>query len=219
MSWFPAADARIFCAAVNYAAHRDEMGRNENNAHPMLFLRTPQSLVAGGAPVVKPAATERFDYEGELAVIIGSGGRHIRRADAMAHVESYVPFMDGSARDWQRHTSQYTPGKNFDKSGSIGPALVPSAQFGDYRSQRLDTRLSGQVVQETDIELMLFVIEALIVYISAFTALRPGDIIATGTCAGVGDKRVPPLYMKPGDVVEVDISGLPLLSNPVVAEA
>lgn len=219
MTWFPAADARIFCAAVNYAAHRDEMGRNENNAHPMLFLRTPQSLVAGGTPVVKPAATGRFDYEGELAVIIGSGGRHIRRADAMAHVESYVPFMDGSARDWQRHTSQYTPGKNFDASGSIGTEPVPAATFGDYRAHRLVTRVNGETVQDTDIALMIFDIEALIVYISTFTALRPGDIIATGTCGGVGDRRTPPLYLNPGDVVEVDISGLPLLRNPVVAES
>jgi 2-keto-4-pentenoate hydratase/2-oxohepta-3-ene-1,7-dioic acid hydratase in catechol pathway len=218
MTWFPSENARIFCAAVNYADHRMEVGATPADAHPMLFLRTVQSLVRGGEPVVKPSISDRFDFEGELAAVIGTGGRNIGRAEALSQVSHYTAFMDGSVRDWQRHTSQYTPGKNFDRSGSIGPDLVPAATFGDYRQHRLVTRLNGQTVQETEIALMLFDIEALIAYISAFTALRPGDVIATGTCAGVGDKRVPPLYMQPGDTVEVDISGLPLLSNPVVGE-
>jgi 2-keto-4-pentenoate hydratase/2-oxohepta-3-ene-1,7-dioic acid hydratase in catechol pathway len=219
MSWFPEPQARIFCAAVNYAAHRDEMGRNERIAHPMLFLRTPQSLVRAGEALVKPANSECLDYEGELALVIGRAGRHVPREDALSLVAGWTPFLDGSVRDWQRHTAQFTPGKNFDASGSIGPALVDAATFGDYRAHDLTTRVNGAVVQHTPIALMLFDVETLIAYISGFTELRPGDIIATGTCGGVGEKRVPPLYLFPGDTVEVEISGLPLLSNPVRAEA
>lgn len=218
MSWFPKSDARIFCAAVNYAAHRDEMGRDESNANPMLFMRTPQSLVRAGEALVKPAQSDCFDFEGELALVIGTPGRHIARKHALSHVAGWTPFMDGSVRDWQRHTAQFTPGKNFDGSGSIGPELVSADNFGDYRQHSLETRVNGQTVQQTDIALMLFDAETLIAYISAFTELREGDIIATGTCGGVGEKRVPPLYLFPGDVVEVAISGLPLLRNPVIAE-
>lgn len=218
MSWFPAPDARIFCAAVNYAAHRDEMGRGETNAHPMLFLRTPASLVRSGEGIVKPAVSDCLDYEGELAVVIGRPGRRIPRDSALAHVGGWTCFMDGSVRDWQRHTAQFTPGKNFDRSGSIGPELVPPEAFGDWRAHRLVTRVNGEVVQETATELMLFDVETLIAYVSGFTMLREGDVIATGTCAGVGEKRTPPRYLLPGDLVEVEVSGLPVLRNPIVAE-
>ena len=219
MSWFPKRDARIFCAAVNYAAHRDEMGRNENNANPMLFLRTAQSLVPGGEAIVKPRNSDCFDFEGELALMIGKAGRHVARADALGLIESWMPFMDGSVRDWQRHTAQFTAGKNFDRSGSIGDQPVPAAVFGDYRDHDLTTRVNGEVVQHTPIALMLHDVETLIAYISGFTELRPGDIIATGTCGGVGEKRNPPLFLFPGDVVEVEVSGLPLLRSAVIAEA
>ncbi len=218
MSWFPPAGARIFCAAVNYAAHRAEMGRGETGPYPMIFLRTPASLVRAGEPLVRPKLSGRFDYEGELAAVIGTAGRHIPRERALAHVAGWTAFMDGSVRDWQRHSSQFTPGKNFDRSGAIGPELVPGAAFGDYRAHRLKTLVNGTVVQDTTIDLMLFDVETLVAYVSAFTELRPGDVIATGTCAGVGEKRVPPLWLKAGDRVEVAISGLPLLSNPVVDE-
>lgn len=219
MNWFPERHARIFCAAVNYAAHRDEMGRSESIAHPMLFLRTPQSLVRAGEPLVQPANSRCLDFEGELALVIGTPGRHISRSRALAHIAGWTPFMDGSVRDWQRHTAQFTPGKNFDSSGSIGPEMVPAAAFGDYRAHSLTTRVNGAQVQHTDIALMLFDAETLIAYISAFTELRPGDIIATGTCGGVGEKRTPPLYLVPGDTLEVEISGLPILCNTVIAEA
>ncbi|WP_448586715.1 fumarylacetoacetate hydrolase family protein [Thermaurantiacus sp.] len=219
MSWFPAPDARIFCAAVNYAAHRDEMGRLETHTKPMLFLRTPLSLVPAGEAIVKPRNSDCLDYEGELALVIGRPGRHIQRADALAHVGGWTCFMDGSVRDWQRHTAQFTPGKNFDRSGAIGPGLVPPAAFGDWRAHRLETRVNGAVVQATETARMLFDVETLIAYISGFTELRPGDVIATGTCGGVGEKRDPPLYLVPGDVVEVEVSGLPILRCPIVAEA
>jgi 2-keto-4-pentenoate hydratase/2-oxohepta-3-ene-1,7-dioic acid hydratase in catechol pathway len=219
MSWFPESAARIFCAAVNYAAHRDEMGRGESGPNPMLFLRTPQSLVRAGEPIVRPANSECLDYEGELALVIGRAGRRISRDDALSHVLGWTPFLDGSVRDWQRHTGQFTPGKNFDSSGSIGPELVPASAFGDYKAHELTTRVNGEVVQHTPVSLMLFDAETLISYISAFTELRPGDIIATGTCGGVGEKRVPPRWLVPGDVVEVEVSGIPVLRNSVVAEA
>lgn len=218
MTWFPDKDARIFCAAVNYAAHRDEMGRGESGPHPMLFLRTPQSLVRAGEAIVKPANSACLDYEGELALVIGTAGRHIAREKALSHVAGWTPFLDGSVRDWQRHTAQFTPGKNFDRSGSIGPEVVPASAFGDYRAHDLTTRVNGEVLQHTPISLMLFDAETLISYISGFTELRPGDIIATGTCGGVGEKRVPPRWLVPGDVVEVEVSGIPVLLNPVVAE-
>lgn len=219
MSWFPKPDARIFCAAVNYAAHRDEMGRGESGPHPMLFLRTPQSLVRAGEPIVKPRNSDKLDFEGELAAVIGKAGRHVPRERALSLISGWTPFLDGSVRDWQRHTAQFTPGKNFDSSGSIGPVLVPAEAFGDYRDHSLSTRVNGETVQHTEISLMLHDVETLIAYISAFTELRPGDIIATGTCGGVGEKRQPPLWLKAGDVVEVEISGIPLLSNPVIDEA
>ncbi len=219
MVWFPESDARIFCAAVNYAAHRGEVGpADAAHPHPNLFLRTPRSLVRAGEAVVKPRSSAMFDYEGELALVIGRPGRHIQRADALAHVAGWTAFLDGSVRDWQRHSSQFTPGKNFDASGSIGPELVPAGQFGDYRAHRLSTRVNGVEVQHTPIDLMLHDAETLIAYVSAFTELRSGDIIATGTCGGVGAGRKPPLWLKAGDTVEVDISGLAVLSNPVVAE-
>lgn len=218
MNWFPEKHARIFCAAVNYAAHRDEMGRGETGPHPMLFLRTPRSLVPAGAPLILPHESPRFDFEGELACVIGTAGRRIGRDSALSHIAGWTAFMDGSIRDWQRHTAQFTPGKNFDATGAIGPALVPPTDFGDYRAHRLETRLNGQVVQATEIALMLHDVETLIAYISSFTTLMPGDIIATGTCGGVGEKREPQLWMQAGDTIEVAISGLPLLSNPVVAE-
>ncbi|MFN7175884.1 MAG: fumarylacetoacetate hydrolase family protein, partial [Thermaurantiacus sp.] len=161
----------------------------------------------------------RLDFEGELALVIGAPGRHIPRDRALRHVAGWTGFMDGSVRDWQRHNSQFTPGKNFDASGSIGPELVPPDTFGDWRTKRLVTRVNGTVVQETETALMLFDVETLIAYASSFTELQPGDVIATGTCAGVGEKRTPPLWLQPGDTVSVEISGLPPLVNPVVDEA
>ena len=210
----PIEDGRVFCAAVNYVAHRDEMGRAAVD-RPPLFMRTAASLAGPDDAVVKPAVSDRFDFEGELAVVIGKPGRRIGRSEALDHVAGWSCFMDGSVRDWQRHTSQYTPGKNFDRSGSMGPWLMTPDEFGDYRARTLETRLNGVVVQRTAIDLMLYDVEALIEYISAFTELRTGDVIATGTCGGVGEKRVPPLFMFAGDKVEVEIGGLALLSNRV----
>jgi len=208
---------RIFCAAVNYADHRDEMARDPTE-RPMLFMRSGASIAGPDAPLLKPAESDQFDFEGEMAVVIGTAGRRIARADALAHVQGYACFMDGTMRDWQRHTAQFTPGKNFDASGAMGPWLVERDAFGDYRRQSLVTRLNGEVVQQTAIDLMLFDVETLIEYISTFTRLLPGDVIATGTCGGVGAKRNPPLFMRAGDRIEVEVSGLGVLVNRVEEE-
>jgi 2-keto-4-pentenoate hydratase/2-oxohepta-3-ene-1,7-dioic acid hydratase in catechol pathway len=208
---------RIFCAAVNYVDHREEMGRAATEK-PMLFMRTPQSLVRHGEPLWLPPESRDFDFEGELALIIGRAGRRITREAALDHVLGWTCFMDGTLRDWQRHTAQFTPGKNFDRSGAIGPHVVTLAEFGDYKAHTLTTRLNGVEVQRTAIDLMLFDAETLIAYISAFTELRPGDVIATGTCGGVGVKRTPPLFMGPGDRIEVEVTGLGVLANTVEAE-
>ncbi len=215
--WFPNNDARIFCAAVNYAAHGAEMGRQASE-YPSLFLRTPHSLARAGEAVIRPANSEQLDFEGELALVIGRAGRHIAREQALAHIEGWTAFLDGSVRDWQRRTTQFMPGKNFDRSGSIGPELMPAAEFGDYRRHSLQTRVNGEVMQQTEISLMLHDVETLIAYVSGFTELQPGDVIATGTCAGVGAGRTPPLWLRPGDVVEVEVSGMAVLRNEVVAE-
>jgi 2-keto-4-pentenoate hydratase/2-oxohepta-3-ene-1,7-dioic acid hydratase in catechol pathway len=208
--------AKILCVGLNYAEHVKETGR-EQKAHPAIFVRYADSLVADGQPMVKPAVTERFDYEGELAVIIGSPAHKVKAADAMAHVAGYAAFNDGSARDWQRHNIQFTPGKTFPGTGGFGPALVTPDEI-DLAALRVTTRLNGTVVQDQPVADMIWDIPTVIAYISAFTPLNPGDVIATGTPGGVGDKRTPPLYMKAGDKVEVDIGTVGTLTNRIIDE-
>lgn len=207
---------RIFCAAVNYVAHRDEM-KHQPNDRPMIFLRTGQSLCPSPDHVIKPAQSSQYDYEGELALIIGKAGRAIPREKALDHIYGWTCFLDGTARDWQNHSSQFTAGKNFDDSGAIGPRIVSARDFGDYRAHHLRVRLNDVEVQSTPISLMLFDVETLIAYISQFTQLCPGDVIATGTCGGVGVKRSPPLFMWPGDVIEIEIDGIGVLRRQVIA--
>jgi 2-keto-4-pentenoate hydratase/2-oxohepta-3-ene-1,7-dioic acid hydratase in catechol pathway len=208
---------RILCVGVNYDAHRVETGRSPSE-HPTLFVRFPSSLVGHGEPLVRPAASTRFDFEGELAVVIGRAGRHIGREEALGHVAGYACFDDGSVRDYQRHTSQFTPGKNFDRSGGFGPWLVTTDEIPDPSAMELTTRVNGQVVQRAPTSDLVFDVPSLIAYISTFTTLEPGDVIATGTPSGVGDKRDPPLYLRPGDTLEVEISGIGTLRHPVVDE-
>lgn len=208
---------KIICVGLNYHDHVTETGRTLTE-YPTLFTRFASALAAHEAPLVQPLVSEKFDYEGELALVIGTGGRHIAAADALAHVAGYAPFNDGSVRDWQGHTSQFTPGKNFDGTGGFGPALVTPDAVGEITERVLRTRFNGQVVQEARIAQMITPIPHLIAYISTFLTLAPGDVIVTGTPGGVGMKRTPPLYMKPGDIVEVDIEGVGVLRNPVVSE-
>jgi 2-keto-4-pentenoate hydratase/2-oxohepta-3-ene-1,7-dioic acid hydratase in catechol pathway len=210
---------RIFCVGLNYADHQQETGRRPTE-QPVIFVRFAQSVVGHGDALSAPPESETYDFEGELAVVIGKPGRRIPEAAALSHVAGYACFMDGTIRAWQMHTNQYTPGKNFDRSGGFGPWLVTPDEVGDPQAGlRLQTRLNGQVVQQTNTNLMLFPVPVVIAYLSAFTALEPGDVIATGTPAGVGFKRTPPLYMRSGDRIEVEIERLGLLANPVQADA
>ncbi|GHC85101.1 fumarylacetoacetate hydrolase family protein [Novosphingobium pokkalii] len=208
---------KILCVGLNYATHVAETGR-EQKEFPAIFTRWADTLIADGEPLVRPRETERFDYEGELAVVIGKGGRRIARADAMAHVAGFSIFNDGSARDWQRHNIQFTPGKNYPATGAFGPALVLADEIDDLASQRVQTRLNGELVQDQPISDMIWDIPFVIEYCSTFTPLEPGDVIVTGTPGGVGDKRKPPLYMKAGDVCEVSVGVIGTLTNPVIDE-
>jgi 2-keto-4-pentenoate hydratase/2-oxohepta-3-ene-1,7-dioic acid hydratase in catechol pathway len=208
---------KIICVGLNYRDHVAETGRTET-PHPALFARFPGSQVAHGEPMVRPHVSEKFDYEGELAVIIGTGGRHIAETDALKHIAGYACYNEGSVRDWQMHTSQYLAGKTFAGTGAFGPWMVTADEIPDPAALTLETRLNGQVVQRTTTDMMITPVPKLIAYISTILPLLPGDVIVSGTPAGVGSKRTPPLWMKPGDVVEVEISGIGLLRNPVIAE-
>lgn len=208
---------KIFCVGLNYATHVAETGRDQKE-FPAIFTRWADSLVADGEPLVRPPETTRFDYEGELAVVIGKGGRRIPRATALDHVAGYSVFNDGSVRDWQRHNIQFTPGKTFPGTGAFGPAMVTPDDVADLGSQRVQTRLNGELVQDQPISDMIWDVAFVIEYCSTFAPLNPGDVIITGTPGGVGDKRTPPLYMKGGDVCEVSVGVVGTLTNPVIDE-
>lgn len=208
---------KIICVGLNYKAHREETGRQPTD-NPALFIRFADSQTAHNQPLVKPKASNMLDYEGELAVIIGKTARHVKEADAFSIVAGYSCYNDGSVRDWQNHTPQWAPGKNFPKTGGFGPWMVTKDEIPNVDELTLTTRLNGQVVQQTGIDLMLFPIPVVIAYITTFTELHAGDVISTGTPGGVGFKRNPQLFMKAGDKVEVDISKIGILENPIIAE-
>lgn len=208
------APGKVICVGLNYKTHVAETKRPDSE-HPSLFLRFADSLAAHGDEVLRPAFSERFDWEGELAFVIGKGGRHIAAEDAFEHIAGYTCFNDVSVRDWQRHTHQFTPGKNFPGTGPLGPYLLTRDEVPDVTQLALQTRLNGQVVQHASLADLIFDIPTIVAYISRFTPLSPGDVIATGTPGGVGDRREPPLYMKEGDVVEVEITGLGVLRNRI----
>jgi 2-keto-4-pentenoate hydratase/2-oxohepta-3-ene-1,7-dioic acid hydratase in catechol pathway len=210
--------AKIICVGLNYHAHRDETGHRDPTAHPALFLRYADTQVGHGQPLVRPRNATNFDYEGELAVIIGKSARHVPAARALEYIAGYSCYHDGSLRDWQFHTTQWTPGKNFPASGAFGPWLVTTDELPDPSRLTLVTRLNGNEMQRATTDLMIFDVPTVIEYVTGFTELLPGDVIATGTPGGVGFKREPPVFMKPGDVAEVEISGIGILRNPVVAE-
>ena len=204
---------KVLCVGVNYRPHIEEMGR-EVPEHPVVFVRFPDSLVENGDAIIRPSVSEQLDFEGELAVVIGREGRHVSRESAYDHVAGYCCFLDGSVRDWQRHTSQFTPGKNFERSGAIGP-LVPRDAVPDPAALELTTRVNGKVMQRGRVADLVFDIPTLIAYCSTFVRLQPGDVIATGTPGGVGAARKPPVWLRDGDVVEVEIPGVGTLRNPV----
>jgi len=209
---------KIICVGINYVAHAAEAGRTVGK-YPVIFHRFAQTLVAHGAPIIRPRVSDNFDFEAELAVVIGKGGSHIRAEEAMDHVAGYTCFNDASVRDWQFHTHQYGMGKNFRGTGSLGPWLVTADEIPDYRSLSIDGLLNGERMQTGKLSELAFDIPTLIAYVSQALDWQPGDILATGTPSGIGFKRQPPIFLKPGDTFDVVIPGVGTLSNPVADEA
>lgn len=209
---------KVICVGINFTDHAAEAGRKIGQ-YPVIFQRYNETLIAHGAPLVRPKVSTHFDFEAELAVVIGKGGAHIDPADAMDHVAGYTCFNDASVRDWQFHTHQYGMGKNFRATAALGPWLVTADDIPDYRELTVTGVLNGAQVQEGRLASLAFDIPMLIAYVSQALTWNPGDILATGTPSGVGFKRTPPLFLKAGDRFEVIISQIGTLSNPVVDEA
>ena len=209
---------KIICIGINYETHRNETQRDPS-AKPMVFARFPASQVGHGEPMIAPPESETYDYEGEIAVIIGKPGRRISQADCWEYIAGYAPYNDGSIREWQRHTAQWGPGKNWYKTGAFGPWMTTRGEIADNQDLHLKTRLNGMEVQNAKSSDMIFKIPELIEYCSTFIPLEAGDVIVTGTPGGVGVRREPKLFMKDGDVVEVEITEVGVLSNPIKAEA
>lgn len=212
------APRKILCVGHNYEEHRQETGRAKT-AYPSIFTRFADTLTGADDPIVLPTVSENLDFEAELAVVIGKGGRHIPQDEAMAHVAGYTCFNDASIRDWQWHSQQFIPGKNFPGTGPLGPELVTPDEIADLAEVRVQSLLNGTVMQDSTVDHMIFPIAEIIAYVSAFTPLSPGDVIATGTPGGVGAKRQPPVWMKAGDEIEIRISGIGSLTSRIVAEA
>ena len=209
---------KIICLGLNYAAHAAE-GGNAAPEYPSFFLRGASSLVAHGAPLLRPHASDQLDFEAELAVIIGRRARHLGASDALSAVAGYACFNDGTLRDYQRRTTQWTIGKNFDGTGAFGPWLVPAAALPPGASGlRIESRLNGAVMQSDNTAHMVVTVAQALVLLSEVMTLEPGDVVAMGTPAGVGYARKPPVWMKPGDRIEVEIDGVGLLSNLVAEE-
>jgi 2-keto-4-pentenoate hydratase/2-oxohepta-3-ene-1,7-dioic acid hydratase in catechol pathway len=217
ITWLPAITdpEKILCAGINYRSHAAETGR-ELPKQPSMFLRLANSLTGHEGELIRPSVSQNFDFEGELAAVIGRGGRHIPAERALEHVAGYSCFVDGSVRDYQKFS--VTSGKNFPGTGPLGPWIVTTDEIPDPTRLTLITRLNGQEVQKSGTDLLIYSVPQIIAFCSDFTPLEPGDVIATGTPEGVGHRRNPPLWMKPGDVLEVEISGIGTLRNRVVDE-
>jgi 2-keto-4-pentenoate hydratase/2-oxohepta-3-ene-1,7-dioic acid hydratase in catechol pathway len=206
---------KILCAGINYRSHAAETGR-ELPKQPSMFIRLANTLTGQDGEMIRPSVSQQFDFEGELAIVIGRGGRHIPVARALDHVAGYTCFVDGSVRDYQKFS--VTSGKNFPGTGPLGPWIVTSDEIPDPTRLTLVTRLNGEEVQKSGTALLIYSVPQIIAFCSDFTSLVPGDVIATGTPDGVGHRRTPPLWMKPGDVLEVEISGIGTLRSRVVDE-
>ena len=218
ITWLPVIPhpGAIWCIGINYRAHSAETGLAAQ-ANPVTFLRADRTLLGAGQPLRRPKVSDNFDYEGELAVIMGKSGRHIPAERALEYVAGYSMFNDASVRDFQLRDS-VNAGKNFDNTGPFGPWMVTADEIPDPSKLTLSTRLNGQQVQHATTDTMIHDVPALIAYISEITQFEPGDVISTGTPAGVGLGRKPPLWMKAGDAVEVEISGIGVLRSPVAEE-
>ena len=205
---------KIVCVGLNYHDHVKETGRDLTEK-PAIFLRLNDSQVAHGQNMVRPLESHRLDYEGEIAVIIGKGGRRIQEADAWNHIAGYACYNDGSVRDWQNFTTQWIPGKNFFKTGGFGPWMVTADEIAPNRVMTLTTKLNGQEMQRTTTDMMIHSIPRQLAFISTVIALKAGDVIVTGTPGGVGNKRTPQVFMKPGDVVEIEVDAIGVLRNGI----
>ena len=208
---------KILCVGLNYDSHRKEAGRAEAE-HPAIFIRFADTLIAHQDPIIRPRVSTALDYEGELALVIGKSGRYIDEADALDYVAGYTCFNEASLRDWQKHNIQFTPGKNFPNTGAFGPYMITPDEVGNLEEQRVVTKLNGVVLQDQPVSDMIWSVASLIHYISSFTPLAPGDVIVTGTPGGVGFKRTPPVWMSPGDVVEVSVGTVGTLVNTIEDE-
>jgi 2-keto-4-pentenoate hydratase/2-oxohepta-3-ene-1,7-dioic acid hydratase in catechol pathway len=221
LAWLPpvVAPEKIICVGINYANRNADFGDAEPPKYPSLFYRAPGSLVGHLQPLVRPHESEQLDYEGEIALVIGRSGRRIAPADAFAHIAGATLCNEGTIRDWVRHGKfNVTPGKNFDASGSIGPWLVTGDEIDLTQPLHLTAKLNGEITQDDTTDHMFKSFADLIGYISSFTTLKPGDVIATGTPIKLGPRSDPPRWLQPDDVVEVEVPQIGLLRNTVVAE-
>jgi len=210
---------KIVCVGLNYADHSKESGFAVPS-YPTIFARFASSLIGHGAPMIRPRVSDQLDFEGELVAVIGRGGRHIAKADALAHVAGYSIFNDGSVRDYQTRAPQWTIGKNFDGTGAFGPIFVTADELPPgARGLRISTRLNGETVQDASTDDLIFDVATLVSLLSEAITWSPGDVIVTGTPSGVGAARNPKLWMKPGDRCEVEIEGIGVLANPIAQEA
>lgn len=208
---------KILCVGLNYRSHLEEMGHGRE-AYPTVFTRFASAQVGHLQTLTIPQESDKLDYEGEIALIIGKGGRRIKHEDALKHVAGYSIFNDGSVRDFQRQTSQFTAGKNFVGSGAFGPWMLSASDIVDPNALRISTRVNGETRQEASSDMLLFGFEDLIAYCSTFTELEAGDVIVTGTPGGVGAAMQPAQFLKDGDLVEVELSGVGILQNSVIKE-
>ena len=222
ITWQPPIPApeKIICIGVNYPDRNAEYkDGSDAPKYPSMFMRTPRSFVGHNAPLVRPRASQQLDYEGEVTLVIGKAGRHIRQSDAVGHIAALTLCNEGTIRDWVRHAKfNVTQGKNFDSTGSLGPWIVPYTNESQIADIRLTTRVNGETRQDDRTSRLIFGIPYLLNYISTFTTLVPGDIIVTGTPTGAGARFDPPRYLKPGDIVEVEADGIGVLRNPVADE-
>ncbi|EHM03173.1 FAH family protein [Acetobacteraceae bacterium AT-5844] len=210
---------KVICIGLNYVEHAKE-GNNPIPEYPAVFFRGPTSLAAPGEPLLRPKVSEKFDYEAELAVVIGRRARHLTEENALGCVAGYTCMNEGSVRDYQRKSAQWTMGKNFDRTGGLGPEIVtPDELPQGPNALRITSRLNGQIMQDSNTSDMIFPVPRILAILSEVMTLEPGDIIATGTPSGVGYPRKPPVFMKAGDTAEIEIEGIGILSNPVQDEA
>src|SRR5215470_15546893 len=223
IEWQPPIPApeKIICIGVNYPDRNAEYkDGSDAPKYPSMFMRTPRSLVGHNNPIVRPRASTQLDYEGEVTLVIGKAGRHIKERDALDHIAAITLCNEGTIRDWVRHAKfNVTQGKNFDGTGSLGPWLIPYAAEAQIADIRLTTRVNGELRQDDRTSRLIFPFRYLINYISTFTTLVPGDVIVTGTPTGAGARFDPPIWLKPGDVVEVEAEGIGTLRNTIEDEA